>query len=79
MVREIDPLKQAVHLDHPSHLWANIRADDGGRNLGMIHRRKIISQIVDQCGNNSLNVHAIGLGATCGLQGMLKTVDFVAV
>ena len=31
MMREVDPLKQAMYLDHPSNLCPNIGANDGGR------------------------------------------------
>ena len=79
MMREIHPLKQAVHLDHPSNFCPNVGSDYRCGILRMIHGREVITQIVNQCGNDPLKVHAVIFGSACGLEAMAEAINFVAV
>jgi hypothetical protein len=52
-------LHQPVLFDDPGHLRSDIRPNDPRRNLRVVIRRELITEVMDQCRNDQLIVCAI--------------------
>jgi hypothetical protein len=78
-VRVILHLEQPVHLDDPGDLGAHIGPDDGGGQLRVVLGCEFVAQVVDQRGDDGLDVCAIGLGQRGALQRVGQPADLVAL
>jgi hypothetical protein len=78
VVQVVVALEQAVVLDYPKILFADIRSKNSGGDLTVIVRSKEISDIMQQSADNRFFIGTITFGPRGGLQGMCVTVHPVA-
>src|SRR5581483_11067895 len=72
-------LHQPVLLDDPGHLGAHVRAQHGGRELRVVVRRQLISNIMEQRGDQQLVIRTVRERSRRGLQRMAEPADRISL
>src|SRR5580658_2191919 len=79
VVHVVVRLKQAVLLDDPADLGANVRPDNGGGELCVVIRRELVSEVMNERREHQLVVRAVLAGPRRTLQAVSKAAHGIAL
>ena len=68
-------LKNTVVRDEPMIGFRNCWFNNCGSNGSVVVRREVVANVVHECAQNVFFVAAVTLGACCGLEAVLKTIN----
>lgn len=78
MMGVIGHLKQSVMRDNPMHFLADIGFEQSCCELGVIHGRQLITNVVHESSYNPFCISTVVLCTGCRLQGVLQSIYFVS-
>ena len=78
VVAVVAELEQPVHEHGPRHLGPHVRPDDRRGELGVVVRRELVADVVDERGDDHVDVGAVALRPGGGLQRVPQPRHLVA-